>query len=383
MAVAASPSRAPRLGPVLLLVLISTKICLGGAEANVSEVLRSGREAASATTGMAGNDQAPLRNVVAVPLALLRPGDSPRLQGEDEAHIAWLAETAGPLPPIVVERRSMQVIDGMHRLRAASLKGQETINVEFFDGSPADAFLRAVAANVTHGLPLSQADRRAAAARIIASHPQLSDRAIGESSGLSARTVASIRSSTGGVPQLNARVGRDGRVRPLDRMAGRRRAAELLAGRPRASLREVAKAAGVSPATAGDVRRRLERGEEPGPTQPGQAGTGAADEASEAARQSAGRSVRMVASSPASALQKLLRDPSLRYSEQGRRLLRLLQHNAAGSAEWAGVVAVVPPHCAVTVVQLARECAQTWQSFAQELGERAQTTDCHHSRRAN
>jgi ParB-like chromosome segregation protein Spo0J len=319
---------------------------------------------------LAANDQVPKRNVAAVRVSSLRPGYSPRLQGEEKAHIAWLAETEASLPPIVVERRTMRVIDGMHRLRAATLKGQETINVEFFDGSPADAFLRAVAANVTHGLPLSQADRRAAAARIILSHPQLSDRAIGESAGLSARTVASIRRSTGDVPQLNARVGRDGKVRPLDRMAGRRRAAELLAGHPRASLREVAKAAGVSPATAGDVRRRLARGEEPGPARSG-AGTGAAAEPGEAGRLSAGRSAAVAPSTPALALQKLLRDPSLRYSEQGRQLLHLLLHNATGPAEWSGVAAVVPPHCAVTVVLLAREYARTWQSFAQELDERA------------
>jgi ParB-like chromosome segregation protein Spo0J len=333
---------------------------------------QSGRgEWAAALTGMAANDQVPQRNVAAVRISSLRAGYSPRLQGEEKAHIAWLAETEAPLPPILVERHTMRVIDGMHRLRAATLKGQETINVEFFDGSPADAFLRAVAANVTHGLPLSQADRRAAAARIIISHPQLSDRAIGESAGLSARTVASIRRSTGGVPQLNARVGRDGKIRPLDRMAGRRRAAELLAGYPRASLREVAKAAGVSPATAGDVRRRLARGEEPGLAQSGAAGTGDAAELGKAGRLSAGRSAGMVPSTPASALQKLLRDPSLRYSEQGRRLLHLLLHNATGPAEWSGVAAVVPPHCAVTVVLLAREYARTWRSFAQELDERA------------
>jgi ParB-like chromosome segregation protein Spo0J len=334
---------------------------------------QSGRgELGAALAGMAANDQVPRRNVAAVPVSSLRSGYSPRLQGEEKAHIAWLAETESPLPPIVVERRTMRVIDGMHRLRAATLKGQETINVEFFDGSPADAFLRAVAANVTHGLPLSQADRRAAAARIIMSHPQLSDRAIGESAGLAARTVASIRRSTGGVPQLNARVGRDGKVRPLDRTAGRRRAAELLAGHPRASLREVAKAAGVSPATAGDVRRRLERGEGPVPAEAGAAAQGAAPELGEAGRLPAGRSAGAVPSTPASALQELLRDPSLRYSEQGRRLLHLLLHNATGPAEWSGVAAVVPPHCAVTVVLLAREFARTWQSFAQELDERAE-----------
>jgi hypothetical protein len=53
----------------------------------------------------------------------------------------------------------MRIIDGMHRLLATSMKGRDTIEVWFFDDSPEDAFLRAVEANVTHGLPLLQADR--------------------------------------------------------------------------------------------------------------------------------------------------------------------------------------------------------------------------------
>jgi hypothetical protein len=52
-----------------------------------------------------------------------------------------------------------------HRLRAAVANGQEAVDVRYFDGSAADAFLRAVEANVKHGLPLSLADRRAAAQR--------------------------------------------------------------------------------------------------------------------------------------------------------------------------------------------------------------------------
>ena len=307
--------------------------------------------------------------VVRVPLLSLQAGESPRLEGEDRAHIAWLAETEASLPPILVDRRSMRVIDGMHRLLAASLRGREVIEVEFFDGSAADAFLRAVEANVTHGLPLSQADRRAAASRIIASHPYMSDRAIGESAGLAAKTVAGIRRrSTGAVPQLNARVGRDGRVRPLDGVAGRRRAAELMAELPRASLREVARAAGVSPATARDVRRRLERGEEPAPAR----GCG---DGGVAVRSRGRRVVQVAGPAPALVLEKLLRDPSLRHNEQGRWLLRLLQHNALGAREWPGVVGAVPPHCAVLVVQLARQYAQMWLGFAQELEDRARVID--------
>jgi ParB/Sulfiredoxin domain len=308
-----------------------------------------------------------------VPISALQPGDSPRLEGEDKTHIAWLAETDAQLPPILVERQSMRVIDGMHRLRAAALKQQEMIAVEFFDGSAADAFLLAVEMNVTHGLPLSPSDRRAAAARIMVLHPELSDRAIGESSGLAARTVAAIRRrSTDARSHLNARIGRDGRVRPLSGVEGRRRAAELLAERPEASLREVAENAGVSPATVRDVRMRLERGEAP------------ASERSIAAHDAAlpwAADPPLVQAAPTFVLEKLLRDPSLLHNEKGRWLLRLLQRNAVGAQEWTGAVSAVPAHCATSVLQLARHYAQMWLNVAQQLDERVRVIDPLSSRR--
>jgi hypothetical protein len=272
----------------------------------------------------------------------------------------------------------MTVIDGMHRFAAASLKGQQMIDVEFFDGTDADAFLRAVEANTAHGLPLSQADRRAAAGRIIASHPHMSDRAIAVSTGLAASTVARIRRrSTDAVPQLNARVGRDGRLRPVSGLDGRRRAAKLMAEHPRASLREVAREAGVSPATARDVRMRLERGQEPQPAQP--------------ATESAGRHPQgpglgaqwKVPPDLDAVLGKLLRDPSLRHNEQGRRLLRLLQYNAAAQREWPELIAAVPPHCTELAAQLAYQYAQMWQNFAADLHERTRVDDPMARRRAN
>jgi hypothetical protein len=307
--------------------------------------------------------------VVTIPISSLRPGESPRLDGEDKEHIARLASMEAALPPVLVDRRSMRVIDGMHRLLAASVNGRGTIEVTFFDGSPQDAFLRAVEANVTHGLPLSQADRRAATERIIASHPHLSDRAVAQLAGLSAKAVGVIRRRLIAVPQVKARVGKDGKARPLNSLEGRRRAAEIIAAHPQASLREVARGAGVSPATVRDVRRRLECGEEPAPARLA-AGQGAPTVPT--TRSGALRAVRR---SPAFVLDKLLRDPSLRHNEQGRRLLRWLQHSPAGPQDRSSVIAAVPPHCAALVVQLARQNAQTWLDFAAELDERVRITD--------
>ena len=321
--------------------------------------------------------------VVTVPVLSLRPADSPRLNGEDKGHILRLAEMDTPLPPILVDKRTMRVIDGMHRLMAASLQGRETIDVVFFDGSDADMFLRAVQENVTHGLPLSHADRRAAAERIIASHPNMSDRAISQVAGLAAKTVATIRKrSSDNAPQSTGRVGIDGKVRPLDFMEGRRRAAELLTQQPDASLRDVARCAGISPATALDVRKRLERGEVavPGsPQAPGGAvasGQGAkgATPVPDSGTQPAPRSS-PASQMPADAVEKLLRDPSLRNNEKGKGMLRLLHVNAVGAGQLPEVAAALPPHCVSTVVQLARQYARMWHEFATELDGRARIID--------
>ena len=106
----------------------------------------------------------------------LLSGDSPRLAGADRAHVRRLAETSGELPPIIVHRPTMRIIDGTHRVYAALLQGKEEIEAEFFDGSADEAFVQAVEHNIAHGLPLTMPERKLAAARIIASCPDLSDR---------------------------------------------------------------------------------------------------------------------------------------------------------------------------------------------------------------
>jgi len=323
--------------------------------------------------------------VVSLPLLLLRPADSPRLNGEDKGHVMRLAEAETPLPPILVDRRTMQVIDGMHRLMAASVRGQESIDVIFFEGNEADIFLRAVQENVTHGLPLSRADRRAAAERIIASHPHMSDRAIGRAAGLAAKTIATIRKLSGEeAQQPTVRVGRDGKSRPVDGEAGRTRVAELLADHPNASLRDVARAAGISPATAFDVRKRLERGEDPVPGRPANRAavkTAVPDQERDGTppappvRLSARKAAATRSPNPAETVEKLMRDPSLRNNEQGKRMLRLLHVNAVGAEQLPDVADTVPPHCVAIIVQLAQQYASMWQDCARELDRRARIID--------
>lgn len=321
--------------------------------------------------------------VVSVPIMSLSLGESPRLSGEDKAHIKRLAEIEHRLPPILVHRSTMRVIDGFHRLMAASLRGQTEIDVEFFEGNAADAFLRGVEANIAHGLPLSQADRHAAAARILISHPAMSDRAIAKSTGLGARTVAELRRTHNVGEQPTARVGADGRVRPLNGSEGRLRVAQLITENPGVSLRKVAQDAGVSPATALDVRRRLDRGDEIVPAVQVRRevatvdiGESKSSESSEPPDTAELEAIEDAEADPTGALlSKLMRDPSLRQSEQGRQLLRMMRDNVAGAPNLSQVRTSVPPHWLNVTTQLALQISQMWSQFALELDKRGKIAD--------
>lgn len=306
--------------------------------------------------------------VLQVPICSLVWTDSPRLAGENPEHIRMLAESDASLPPIIVNRATMGVIDGVHRLRAALLRGQADINVRFFDGDPRDAFVLAVRANIAHGLPLSLADRTAAAARITRSHPQWSDRVIASTVGLAAGTVAALRHRCTAVnPQSDKRLGRDGRVRPLNTAEGRKIASELIADQPDASLREIARAAGISPGTARDVRERLRHGENPVP--PGQRiRKRREDQLDEpAARLASLPGPQTTTRNRVLILNQLRQDPSLRFARTGRILLRLLHVLSISTAEWEQLIHRVPAHCAPMISHAARACADTWREFAERL----------------
>lgn len=302
-------------------------------------------------------------------MASLLPADSPRVAGEDAAYVRSLAELDAPLPPIVVHRATMRVIDGMHRLRAAEHRGEREIEVRFFDGSEEEAFLLAVKLNEAHGLPLSVDDRAAAAGRIIKSRPQWSDRRIAEATGLAAKTVGAIRRrSTVSDPQLNVRIGKDGKARPLSAADGRRRAHQVLIDRPHAPLREVARTAGVALATARDVRARVDRGQDPVPPKLREAEARAA-----AARRRHTEEVerQLGLARAESVLRRLRRDPSLRLTAVGRALLQLLSLHAVSAQEWERLVAAVPPHVRHMVAEVARVCARRWLDLARQMEEPA------------
>jgi len=175
----------------------------------------------------------PVAGDAEVPIDELRVGPSLRAEGVDAGHVATLAELAGAWPPILVRRDDRSVVDGQHRVAAARRLG--------------------------HGLPLGVAERRAAAGRILRSHAERSDRSIASVCGVSPKTVARLRgvliSTVCDHPAR--RVGRDGRVRPIDPAELRARITEELERRPQASLRSIAAVVGSSPETVRSVRAKL------------------------------------------------------------------------------------------------------------------------------
>lgn len=304
--------------------------------------------------------------LVTVAISALAPADSPRLHGEDTVHARLLADTEAELPPILVHRRSLKVIDGMHRVRAALMRGETTVRARLFDGSEDAAFVQAVRANIAHGLPLSLADRQAAAARILQSFPQWSNRAVASTTGLSGKTVGAIRRQVvTGELRTDARIGRDGRVRPLDCRAARQRASELLALHPDATLRELAKASGISLGTARDVRDRVRRGESPFPPRQRRGDTAIPRPAAPVGRVAPGENRTTI-------LQNLRRDPSLRFNESGRDILRWLDARAVGATGWQQLADAIPPHCAYVIADFAHEIAQEWLDVAETLRRRAE-----------
>jgi ParB-like chromosome segregation protein Spo0J len=302
--------------------------------------------------------------------------NSPRLDGVNPQHAHLLAESYAELPPIVVHQPTMRVIDGMHRIHAAVLTGRSTIRACLLDCDEETAFVLAVRANVTHGLPLSSADRKAAAARILAAHPQWSDRAVAAASGLSYKTVARVRScAAGNVSQLNAvRVGRDRRQHPLNTAAKRLQAAAMINGNPDAGLREVARVTGLSPATVRDVRERTQRGEDPVPARYRRTSDSGpvTEPTQEPARKPGGRPVRReVRVDQGELLTKLRGDPSMRLSENGRGTLRWLAHHVVDAEGVKTLDLNVPDHWTTTVAELAWSCADAWIALAEQLEQRA------------
>lgn len=345
----------------------------------------------------------------------LSAGVSLRQSGTDAAHIQLLVDAAGSaeMPPVLVQIDGYRIIDGLHRLEAAKLRGDSSIKARFVDCSNSEALVIAMQANSSHGLPLSKSDRVSGARRVLSSHPDWSDRAVARITGLSAKTVASLREKSGeGNPLDGKRIGRDGRRRPVGPGEGRLRAAEYIAEHPNAPLRQVARETDVSLGTVHDVSARLRRGESPErsgrrtpdaaaqplrsvqPVQPvrsaelsgepsrsasavpGGADSGGAAQVPlrvapsvDSAPQRRNRTEEIPAWTTVAA--KMAADPTIRYTAGGRDFLRWMQLHAAEPDDgWRELIDAVPAHWLGVIAPIAERIGREWSLLAEGLRTR-------------
>jgi ParB-like nuclease domain len=189
-------------------------------------------------------------------------GYSPRHTKVDLDHVAALADVVDRLPPVIVDERTMTVIDGVHRLEAYRSLGRGLIPALLFKGSDMEALVIAIQANIQHGKPLSRSERQEAARAILRCCPDRSDRWVGEVCGVSHSTVAVLRRSVSEA-EAKVRTGRDGRRRPVDPTLGQAAVARVMAENPTASIRQAAGAAGVAPSTVQRLAAGLVRADRP------------------------------------------------------------------------------------------------------------------------
>ena len=133
-------------------------------------------------------------------------------------------EKNGQIDPIWV--KAGEIIDGRHRYRACRELGRECRTKEF-EGDDVETFVISVNVSRRH---LSSNQQAWFIKRLLALHPEHSNRAIAAAVGAHHTTVATVRSSvsTGEFSQLGKRVGLDGKTRPATRPPVTTAAANLI-----------------------------------------------------------------------------------------------------------------------------------------------------------
>jgi hypothetical protein len=281
----------------------------------------------SAAIDISGID---VHTTTTVPIGRLRVGGSPRLSGPDQGHVAVLSQVAEELPPIVVHRGTMTVIDGIHRLEVYRLRGAKVVPVRFFDGSDQDAFVEAVRLNSRHGKPLTLQERQQAAVRVLRIHPDWSDRAIAQLCGLSPKTVGARRQRRNGeFPQLPYRVGLDGKSRRVDPKPN---------GSSNGSAATVVECSGKG-------RRASVMTELPAPRwQP--------------------------EPSPDGGKRVLVKDAAWQSTETGRAFASWFESRQVQGDDWAPLVNQLPLSRLIDISSAARACAEVWQQLADAVEDR-------------
>jgi len=130
------------------------------------------------------------------------------------AQVRHLVEVLDDCPPILVERQGCVLIDGHMRLAAARVLGRTRLPVMWTTGSPAGLLEQAVIANTRHGVPLTTAQRKAAAVRLLALAPGWSNGRIAQACGVSEPMVRRLPRPGPSPTDVDVRLGADGKAYP-------------------------------------------------------------------------------------------------------------------------------------------------------------------------
>jgi len=278
-----------------------------------------------------------------------------RLGPPNAGHVGTLVQLNGSWSPILVSAHDYTIVDGHHRYLAARELGHSQIYCYLFVGGGEAAFLEALRLNSRQGLALTLKEREHAAQRVLEAHPDWSDRRIGGLCGLSPTTVGRLRLLVARPAvhpgQMDGRIGRDERIRPLDSGALRRRVTQALTARPGASLREIAVLSRCSPETVRAVRRAMDSGDE--------------GEVRDAAPKSP---------PPPSKPRSERIDPAFASTDEGAAFSAWFAKTAVGEQDWQGHVDHIPLSRIYEVADMALRRSEAWREFARAVEARVKPT---------
>jgi hypothetical protein len=156
------------------------------------------------------------------------------------------------------------------------------------------------------------------------------------------------------------RLGRDGRIRPLNTAEGRRTASEYIAANPEASLRMIARCSGISLGTARDVRERVRRGMDPVPDRQRRPAPSADPGPKHFRRAFDPQRMRDIVT-------QLGRDPSLRFTEAGRGLLRWCHARMQEIETRDRLIEHAPDHSSYLLIEFAECYADSLHAAAERV----------------
>jgi ParB-like chromosome segregation protein Spo0J len=110
----------------------------------------------------------------------------------NQQKVAEYADILDQMPPLLVQRNTLKLVDGRNRLEAASRAGIDLVRVDYTDKEGDELIDLAFEMNRDHGIPLSLEERRAAARRKLQRNPEWTQAEIAKWAGLSDRTVYTI-----------------------------------------------------------------------------------------------------------------------------------------------------------------------------------------------